>query len=263
MKRKKIFTLLFLLLLGSCASYLISAWIHQPTLSDNGQQVYYRIKEVLNRDDGKIDYDTLLWVHQEMILKNRHIQHSGELVKMLIEKKNDRPRVDNMILIYAADIIGNSQVAIDDVAGLFRDMLMQDQRLNSWVLAYIGDAIGKYKYDMPEGDLLADLLEQRVAEKSSNGNLSKEFFGHHFLPPPKEEYLINYIANIEDQKIRGLERNCYYSLVKSEWSEAQIEKALRQLQSQGVPGTGEKTQRPMKYLILHPDQFENPSTTPM
>lgn len=260
LEAKNIFTLFLLLLLCSCASSRESALMYQASSSlNNGQQVYSNIKEVLYQRGDMIDYDTLLWVYREMVLNNTHIPNSGDLVSLLIQKKNEHPRVDSMILIFASDIIGNSHAPMDNVEDLFKTMLMQDQRLNLWVLSFIGDAIGKYVYDIPEGDFLVDLLEQRVTEHTSGHTLSKEFFGNHFLPPPKQEYIINYIEGIEDQETRVLERNCYYNLIISEWSEAQIEKALRQLQTHGIEGTDEKTQRPLKYLILHPDQFDSPS----
>jgi hypothetical protein len=260
LETKNIFMLFLLFLSCSCASDKEPALAHQPSAGlNNGRQVYSDIKEVLSQCGDRIDYDTLMWVYKEMARSNTHIPNSGDLVSLLIQKKNESPRVDNMILIFAADIIGNSHAAMDNAADLFEAMLMQDQRLNLWVLTYIGDAIGKYEYHIPEGDLLVDLLEQRVAEHSSSA-FSKEFFGNHFLPPPKQEYIINYIAGIEDQETRVLERNSYYNLVISGRSEAQIENALRQLQAHEIQGTGKKKpQRPLKYLLLHPGQFESPS----
>lgn len=216
------------------------------------QGAYHSIKETLEQN-STLDYDTLLEIHQELNLHQPAGPQLGELLSMLIGKQNEHPRIDNMILILAADTIGNSQRLIENVYDLFDTMLKMDHRLNSWVLSFIGDAIGKYPFDIPGGDQLADLLEKKVAQHVLDSESPKEFFGYHFMPPPKGEYIPNYLSGIEDQQTRVLERNCYYSLIRSQWTEAQIETALRQLQRQGLPETDENSHRPLKYLIFHQD----------
>ncbi len=208
------------------------------------------IRSALAKTGDTIDYDTLLRVHQEMKNNQSSLPSFDELLTALINKTNDHPRVDSMILILAADIIGNSQTPIDHVDVLFETMFQQDHRLNLWVLSFIGSAIADYPYDIPEGNHLADLLEKKVAQKSLDEKQHpKEFFGHHFLPPPKGSYMINYIAGIEDQPARVKERMSYYVLLNSQWTEANIETALRHLQTQGVPQNEAKILSPLSYLV--------------
>lgn len=247
--------LLFFLVMAGCAANA-GLPIHHP-VPDQGQQAYLRIKAALSQNEDTIDYDTLVWIHQEMTQHRLEIPNSGELLTSLINKRNHNPRIDYMILVLAADAIGNSQSPIDNIYALFETMMNMDHRINSWVLAYTGDAIGKYPYDIENGDQLADLLEHKASLHTVKSALSKEFFGYHFMPPPRGEYIPNYIAGIQDQQTRVFERNCYYNLIHNQWTEAQIEKALIQLQTHGIPGTGEKTSRPLKYLIQHSDQLLN------
>lgn len=242
-----------------CTVGMKSASTPKPIGNDYDGQAYDGIKAMLGEGDDTIDYDTLLSVHGEMVQNQDRIPHSDELLSELMGKKNENPRVDNMIFILTADIIGSRQEPLDDVYGLFETMLKQDHRLNLWVLSYIGDAIGRYCHDIPEGDRLADLLEKKVAIHASGNLPSREFFGNHFLPPPQSPNIIEYIAGIEDQQTRERERSCYYVLIRNKWSEANIEKALRQLQTAGLPDTGKRITRPFKYLIQYPDQFQNSS----
>lgn len=257
MKLKLPLFLLLSLALVSCATNAKIPSAPQIIEEDKGRQAYGRIKDALDPNNTSIDYETLMWVYQEMIEHRLAIPHSGELLSSLIKKRNENTRVDHMILILAAHAMGNSQAAIDDVYGLFETMLTMDHRLNTWVLAFIADAIGKYPYDIYDGDRLADLLEQKVSLHTAKSALAKEFFGYHFMPPPKGEYIPGYITGIQDQQTRVFERMCYYTLIKHQWTEAQIEKALIQLQTDGIPGTGEKSPRPLKYLIQHSNRFLN------
>ena len=148
MKLRLFAMLLFFLILNGCATGQKTASTFQPSQTDHGLQSFNNIKEALDRGGDIIDYDTLLWIHKKMTQNQPKIPRSGDLFSALIMKRNDNPRIDNMILILAAHTIGNSQAVIDGVYGLFESMLNMDHRLNSWVLAYIGDAIGKYPYDI-------------------------------------------------------------------------------------------------------------------
>jgi hypothetical protein len=251
--------LLVTLILSGCAANQKATVTAQSAGNEQGLKIYYSIKEALDNNSDSIDYDTLLWIYKEMSPNQPPVPHSGELLSALIRKKNDNPRIDSMILIFATQTIGNSQAAIDGVYGLFETMLTMDHRLNTWVLYYIGDAIGDYPYNIHNGDRLADLIELKVSHHITGHPLAKEFFGYHFMPPPKGEYIPNYIAGIQDQQTRVLERICYYNLIFNQWTEAQIGKALKQLQTRGIPETGEKTLRPLKYLVQHSNQFQDSS----
>ena len=175
LKTTKILILISFILANGCALNEKSTITDETSNFDRSQSAYNKINQVLAQSGDTIDYDTLLWVHSEMIQNNSYIANQGELIGSFIRKRNDNTRVDNMILICAADIIRNSQVAIDDVGSLFKFMLLQDQRLNTWVLYYIAKAVAEYVYDIPEGDLLADMLEQRVEEHFPETIFSEEY----------------------------------------------------------------------------------------
>jgi hypothetical protein len=220
-----------------------------------GWDTYQKVEAILTECGPTIDYDALWQVYREIRRTPVPVPRLNELLTALIAKRNDNPRVDNMILIAAASIIGESTYAIDDAAMLFESILNKDERLNTWVLATVGDALGNYPVDLPEGDRLADLLEQKAQLQLKEKYPHREFFGYHFLPPPKGDYIQTYIAGIQDQQTRVWERNCYYILVNNKLSETQIESAFRQLRTEDSKETDEKTTRPLKYLIQHFDQF--------
>jgi hypothetical protein len=219
------------------------------------QKTYLLLDDALPRDQETIDYDTLMKIHHTICEAEGPIPHLDDILGRLIAKTNPNPRVDNMILIVAAAAIGDSQYPIENASRLFESLLDQDPRLNSWVLAYVADALGKYPVDLPDGDHLADVLEEKVDYHVRQSHTSREFFGYHFLPPPKSDYIRDYLAGISDKRIRVSERNCYYLMVGHGLTEDQVETALRQIRELGLPETGEKTDRPMKALIRHWNQF--------
>lgn len=242
-------------MIASCATAQHAAQQPPPSPPPPGWDTYQRINTTLSECGTSIDYDTLWQVYRKIRLAQEPIPHLNQLLAALMAKRNDHPRVDNMILIATALILGESSYAIDDAAILFENILNQDERLNTWVLTFVGDALGNYPVDLPEGDRLADLLEQKVQVQLKKNRHSKEFFGYHFLPPPKGDFIRTYITGIQDQQIRVWERNCYYILVKNKLSEEQIESALRRLRADSAPETEQRTTRPLKYLIQHFDQF--------
>lgn len=231
----------------------------QGTQSDEWK-TYRDLKAALAQKKDTIDYDTLMEIHRTIRQAKEPIPHLNAIISSLITKRNPDPRVDNIILIVAAVSIGDSPYPIENAGRLFETILDQDHRLNSWVLAYVGDAIGKYPVDLPQGDHIADVLEQKVDYFVIQNAPSKEFFGYHFLPPPKSDYIREYLSGIEDQRIRVLERNCYYILVGNSLTEEKIEAALRQIRNHGISGTGGKTDRPLKYLIQQWNQFFSDTT---
>lgn len=221
----------------------------------HGQKTFLLLDEALSRDPQTIDYDTLMKIHHTIREAEGPIQHLDDILGRLISKTNPNPRVDNIILIVAAAAIGNSPYPIENAGRLFEAILDQDQRLNSWVLAYVADALGKYPVDLPDGDHLADVLEEKVDYHVRQSSSPREFFGYHFLPPPKGDYIRDYLAGISDKRVRVFERNCYYLMVGNGLTEDQVETALRQVREHGLPETGDKSDRPMKALIRHWDQF--------
>ena len=217
-----------------------------------GHDTYLRVYNKLEGSGPAIDYDTLMDIYKSLTNPGHPIPHMDQLLTLLIYKRNDNPRVDRMILIFSAQIIGKSKSPVPHVYELFESIInMDDSRINEWVLSFIGSAIGTYAFNIPDGDGLVELLEQRLDQIGSIPKDQREDFGSHFLPPPKNPFIRAYIANIEEKSIREMERRCYYSLILNNMSDNEIEAAVRHLQAQGIPGIGEKCPTPMRYLLLN------------
>jgi hypothetical protein len=158
-----------------------------------------------------------------------------------------------MILIFAALAIGESEFQIPNVYEIFESILKKS-RLNEWVVSFVAASIGKYPFDIPNGNSLVDLLEERLNQVSElSASSSGESFGFHFISPPKNDYIISYIQGIQEQRTREIERASYYSLIQNGFSEAEIEHALQRLQKHGIPETGEKCPLPMKHIRFNKD----------
>ncbi|MDY6990853.1 MAG: hypothetical protein SWQ30_22660 [Thermodesulfobacteriota bacterium] len=220
-----------------------------------GWGIYIDIRDTL-KDNGKtIDYDTLMQTYQAMVESEHEIPHIDRLLASLINKRNDNTRIDQMILIFAAKALGSSKFPVPDAYGIFEAILTKDDRLTQWVLAFVAEAIGDYAVDMPEGDKLVDLLETKLSMVVSAAGPKQEYFGSHFLPPPKGEYIRSYIANIQSLAMRTSERNHYYLLVANGYAEVDIERALRRLQSNDMPEKREHPFALMKYIMQYGDQI--------
>lgn len=219
------------------------------------RQTYQEIKALLGHPDEDLDYDVLMAIHNVIHQAQAPIPHMDAIIESLINKRNPNPRVDNIILIVAAVALGDSAYPIDNAGSLFEALLNQDRRLNTWVLAYVGDALGKYPVDLPEGDRLADRLEAIVNRLVKSPDPGIEFFGYHFLPPPKGDSIREYIQGINDQRTRMFERNCYYMLIGNGISEARVEDALQQVQNDKEPKSEAQTKRPLKYIVQHWNLF--------
>lgn len=214
-------------------------------------ETYRRIRTQLDRGDDTIDYNTLMSVYHSMVRSPDPIPHVDKLLKALIHKRNDDPRVDRMILIFSARAIGETRFPIPDVSAIFESILkMPDSRINSWVISFVAAAIGGYPFDISDSERLVDLLEQRTKLIRSVPKDSQEDFGSHFMPPPKSDFIRSYLAGISKQKEREIERRCYYSLILNKMTETEIEAAVKRLQTEGVPETGERVMLPMRHLLI-------------
>lgn len=218
-----------------------------------GYETYLGIQTTLENCGDTIDYDTLMNVYTSIVQSHHPIPNIDQLLKSLINKKNDNPRIDQMILIFSARAIGDSKFQIPDAYEIFESILKKNNtRVNEWVISFVAASIGKYPFDIPNGDRLVDFLEQRLNQISAlTSSDSKEFFGFHFMPPPHSGYILSYLEGIKEQRKREVERMYYYSLIHNRISETEIETALERLRKQGVPATGEKCHFPMKYLLIN------------
>jgi hypothetical protein len=242
------------LFLMSCASNA-----HQdepPALPDTaGHRVYMELLDLLAAGGDRIDYDTLMRVYLTAAHTRDEIPHIDRLLASLIQKRNDNPRVDQMVLIFAAKILGESKYPVNGAAGLFESILTQDDRINVWVIAFVAGAIGDYPVDMPEGDRLMDLLESKRDQLDSARGTPKEYFGYHFLPPPSGDVVPSYLAGIEDMGLRQSERHHYYMLIANGYTEARIGKALIILQSEKSSASGTPPAAMMKYLFSNQERI--------
>lgn len=255
-------TLSILIIITASFFYIYSCAKH-PTdgagsdIQETGYQTYLGIQTALETSGKTIGYDTLMWVYKTMEQSQHRIPHMDQLLYGLINKRNNNPRVDQMVLIFSARVIGNSKFQIPHAYDIFEAILRQDNnRINDWVLSFVAAGIGSYAFDMPKGDKLVDFLEQRQDQiDASTASDSKEFFGYHFLPPPRNAYIIAYLECIEEQRLREFERAHYYALIQNNITENEIETALQRIRKNGMPGTGKPSRQPLKYLLANMDSL--------
>jgi len=226
--------------------------------AETGRASYHNIKSILDQGGDTIGYDALMQVHQLMIRAPQPVFRADQLLRELIRKRNEDPRVDQMILIFAAKIIGGSRYIIPDARALLEAILEQDGRLNEWVISFVAEAIGDYAWDLPRGDDLVDMMEAKLAQIKSVDRSQEEYFGFHFLPPPRSTFIRAYISGIGERRIRQQERILYYAMIKNGLTESQIETALKFLKTHGAPGSGEKCPDLMQCLMRYRSRLPFP-----
>lgn len=247
--------LLTIFLLLACACTKAPVAQSPQAVDPKAQQVYEQVRRDLDRAGTCMDYDTLFSIYKILAGTETPVPRMDELLFDLLEKRNEDPRLDQMIVILSADIIGRSKYPISRVSALFDTILqMDDNRINDWVLVYVADALGRYAIDLPDGDRLADLLEARVEQVHQSYDPSIENFGQHFLPPPKSKLIVYHITAIEDQIRRQKERNAYYLLILKQHTEEEIEEGLHYLQTHALPEMEEKCPMPLSCLFQHWDE---------
>ncbi|MEJ2155215.1 MAG: hypothetical protein P8X96_07750 [Desulfobacteraceae bacterium] len=207
------------------------------------------IHHTLTASGSEIDYDTLMQVYNTLSRSRHEIPRMDLLLGSLMDKRNDNPRVDEMILIFTAKSIGGCKYPIPHIDDLFERLLSKDERLSQWVLAFVAEAIEKYTVALQEGQRLVDLLEEKLVMVRSRPGPPKEYFGYHFLPPPKSNYIRSYIAGIKVQSLRERERRHYYLLIVNGYSESKIEKALKRLYADQMPSSEDYSIGGLTYLF--------------
>ncbi len=220
-------------------------------LLSGGESAFEEISHTLETGGSKIDYDSLMQVYDTISASTQEIPHMNRLLVSLMDKRNDDRRIDQMILIFTAKAVGGSRHPIPHVDDLLKRLLSKDDRLSEWVLAFVAEAIENYAVDLQEGDKIMDLVEDKLAMVRSSSGPPKEYFGSHFLPPPKGDYIRSYIAGIQEQSMREKERRHYYYLIASGYSEAQIETALKQLHADRMSATRAHSMGGLAYLFMN------------
>ncbi len=226
-----------------------------PLSETQGWETYLSMRKALEDSGEKIDYDTLIHLYTTMVQTQFEIPYMDRLLKSLIKKRNDNGRIDQMVLIFSASALGSSKYPVPDAYGIFESILTKNDRLTDWVISFVAKAIGNYVEDMPDGEKLVDLVEEKQANIISATGPKKESYGIHFLPPPKGEYIISYMAGIESQAVRESERRHYYYLIYAGYSEKDIETALRRLQINGIPDSERQSMPAMEYISRNQDQI--------
>ncbi|MGD9007671.1 MAG: hypothetical protein PVG41_07105 [Desulfobacteraceae bacterium] len=219
-----------------------------PVPANPALEVYATLNDQIESGGDQIDYDTLRHVYQTMIETPHEIAHMDRLLTSLINKRNSNPRVDQMILIFSAKVLGQSKYPITDIDTIFESILSKDDRLSQWVLAFVSEAIADYGQVIPEGDKLVDLAEKKANMLTSESGPRKENFGSHFLPPPKGDYIRSYIDGIQSRTLRETERNHYYLLISAGYTESDIEAALKRLRGSGTASEGQAAETFIKFL---------------
>lgn len=247
--------LMLIALPAACTNRSIPSSSHQAGAGEADLAAYREIKASLDKDDAVIDYDTLFGVYEAMIQSSRPIAHTDRLLWQLIKEHNEDPRIDQIVLILAARIMGSSRYPIPGAQKLFESILDQDDRINYWVLTHVAEAVGDYAFGLPQGDQLADAIEAELSRLISEDRSGQEDFGRHFLPPPKSDFILNYISDIVDQGDRQRERSCYYELIRNHLTEEQIISASKYLQTHGEPDSGERCQLLMRCILRFLDRL--------
>ncbi len=246
--------LMWMTLPVACATDSMPAPVHTSGVPEADHADYRSIKAALDRDGTAIDYDTLLEVYNALVLAPNPVAGEDRLLEQLINERNADPRIDQMVLIFAAKIIGNSRHSVPGAQKLFESILQKDDRINHWVLSYLAEAVGDYAFSLPQGNRLADAMEAKLSLMASEDRSGQEDFGRHFLPPPKSDYIRNYLNGIAGQADRQGERFRYYLLIRNHFTEGQIISDLRYLQAHGAPDSGERCPLLLQCLLRYLDR---------
>ena len=202
-----------------------------------------------------MDHDTLMQVYTRITTSSRAVDRIEHLLGQLIRQRNPDPRIDQMILIFAARLMGQSTAVIPDAGVLFESILRQEERLNEWVIAFVAEAIADYPHDLADGDRLVDLMQERLTRIRSRDRSEEEYFGFHFLPPPKSHQIRTYLAGIPERRRREMERIRYYMLVQAGIAEADILGAFTYLKTHGAPDDGRPCPDLMQCLLRYQAQL--------
>ncbi len=218
---------------------------NEKTVTD---QTYRDIMLLLDKGDNFLSYNDLIKIYETITSSEDHIPGMEKILLRLMEERNEDPRVDQMILIFTAKLIGSSKQEIANVSDLF-EALIVSKRANLWTVSFTAKALGDYFIDIKNGEHLADMIERKIESLIEKGRSSTdEFYGYHFLPPPDTEYIKNIISRPEEQKRRELTRYYYYML-RLQYSEEQIKNYLLFLDKHGPIDTKRKIDCSMKYLF--------------
>ncbi len=246
--------------LAAVGAIQFTSYAAGPAAPESTRQIVRKIHMILDRNGSTLTYDDLMSVYGMLTGSPGPIDEIEGLLRAMVQKRNADPRVDQMILIFAAQAVAESRFPIANAAGIFDAIMAQETRINEWVISFLADAIGRYPVDMVEGDRLMDDMEALHRRVRSRSNSPDEYFGQHFLPPPRTVRVRDYLAGIHDQDLREMERNRYYALIQEGFLEADIAASMAYLQRNGIPDGGRPCVPVMQCLIRHRAQIPFTST---
>ncbi len=211
-------------------------------------KIYHDLMLLLDKEEQFISYTDLLKIYETITTSEDYIPGMNKILFRLMAERNEHPRVDQMILICTAKLIGSSKHEIPHASDLLRALIV-NERTNLWTASFVAGALGDYFIDLENGARLADMIDRKIdslIEKESNS--TDEVYGFHFLPPPTTEYIKKIISQPKEQKRRESTRLYYYTL-RMEYSEEQIKDYLLFLDKHGQIDTKRKIDFTMKYLF--------------
>ena len=233
----------------AAADALATEWKGTPS------QISARIRNILNNGGDQLSHDELPEIHGLATAAAEPIPDMEALLRRMMQQRNANPRVDQMILIFTARAIGESRFPIPNAAGLFDGLMAQESRINVWVLSFFADALARYPVDLPEGPRLVAELEALHRRVRRRYDPTREIFGFHFLPPPKTETVRRYLVGIQDQTLREVERNRYYSLIGNGITEQSVAVSLKYLERRGLADGAPICAPAMKCLMQYKDKM--------
>ncbi len=212
------------------------------------EKQYRDLMLLLYKENTNISYTDLLTVYEIIATTEDNIPGMDKILSRLMAERNEHPRVDQMVLIITAKLIGSSNQEIPHVSDLFK-ALIHNKRTNLWTAGFVAEALGDYFIDLEDGEHLADMIDGKIDSLIVKESRNKEeYYGYHFLPPPNTEYIQNIISRPEEQKRRESTRRYYYAL-RMQYSEEQIKEYLVFLDKHGQIDTRGKIDFTMKYLF--------------
>ena len=116
---------------------------------------------LLDKEDKFLSYNDLIKIYETITSSENHIPGMEKILLRLMNERNEHPRVDQMILIFTAKLIGSSKQEIANVSDLFKALIL-NERANLWTISSVGKALWAYFIDLEDGDHLADMIERKI-----------------------------------------------------------------------------------------------------
>ena len=147
---------IFFLLLIAILLHLMTLALPKQAISNEKivtDKTYQDIMLLLDKDDKFLSYNDLIKIYETITSSENHIPGMEKILLRLMNERNEHPRVDQMILICTAQLIGSSKQEIANVSDLFEALIL-NERANLWTISSVGKALWAYFIDLKDGDHL-------------------------------------------------------------------------------------------------------------